>query len=320
MPNLIITNQCQNNCSYCFTGEAKGITHLTVHTLEQWLPFIRSFKQETIHLVGGEPTENPQFSSIVNLLLSNGFTLMIFSHGKIPESIVDGLSVMTDGPFRICVNRTDLPLPTETKILYRKLGHCVSLGVTVFHHDQSIEHLFDEIQSFHLQSYFRLGIALPSWPEAKNDYVDPQSYSSIAHSIFQSIQRGVTLGIRPEFDCGFPFCFFTKAQKDFLAQNDIKFTSNCGIIPDIGYQGNVIPCFPLSYFGEHIGPETKWSGLEKKLFFSISGTSKKYLFATCADCEFLDRKECCGGCMALRIQERFGTNHRISRHLLQNEV
>ncbi len=299
MPNLVMTYQCNDDCSYCFVEE-RNDTCLNIEKVIRLLPLISDFKQRDVNLVGGEPTLNPDFMRIVELLVGEGFKVRIFTNGRISMQIIEELQNL-DGEFTLAVNRTRPSLSDELKTLYRKLGHRIQLTATIYRPDISLGHLFDEILTYRLEHYYRVGIALPIWPDGQNTFLKPELYPQTAGQLFAEIQIGVQYDIRPNFDCGFPLCFFTPKQRQYLIDHQVQFHSHCGPIPDIGPDLNVIPCFPLAKFRQPIEQGWNWQKSRQLFVKSMKDYKASLLFEQCRDCKAINSEKCNGGCAALRL-------------------
>lgn len=80
MVNLVITNQCQSNCPFCF---ARGVydkpqKHMRVSDVLRLMPLV---KNESITLLGGEPTQHPQFLDILEIVYKQAKNVFVLSNG-----------------------------------------------------------------------------------------------------------------------------------------------------------------------------------------------------------------------------------------------
>jgi MoaA/NifB/PqqE/SkfB family radical SAM enzyme len=302
MPNLVLTYRCNSDCQFCFARGQNQETDLTIEKANRLLPFIQSFGRSEVNLLGGEPTLNPDFLSILKLLLVEGFKVRVFTNGKLHKSLIEQLQSI-DGEFSFCVNRTDYQLTPEIIQLYRKLGYLTQLAVTIFKPHQNIDHLLDEILTYKLNRQYRLGVAMPIWPKRQNRYLPPNLYQTVANELFPFIQKGVQRDIQAGFDCGFPSCFYNADQKQYFKNNNIQYNSRCGAIPDISSDFIAIPCFPLAQFRESIFERPTWQELQPRLEGHFKHQRIEPLWEKCSDCEELPLGRCCGGCVALRLKE-----------------
>ncbi len=299
MANLIITDHCTNDCPFCFVTPGKK-HDLEYEEIESLLPFLSSFNRPSLNILGGEPTSHPQFIEILQLLGASGWQVQIFSNGFLSRRLVHDLKMRLHDRFRFCINRSRPQLPDELISLYRSLGYLVQLSTTLYHSDQSLMYLFDEINKFHLCQEYRLGLALPVWPERNNVCIPLQQYRPTADRLFPAVLKGMSMGIYPSFDCGFPLCFFSPDQRECFKEYKVDFVSKCGIIPDITPARHVIPCFPLYRFSHKI-EHLDWPSVEHGLKNQLTLWPRAYLFKDCVECAELASGACCGGCSAWRL-------------------
>ena len=75
--NYIITNNCNKGCPYCFAHENRVNDPNSFMSLEQFEKLINKSKSQ-VKLLGGEPTQHPQFKELIQLLVDKKrpFTLI----------------------------------------------------------------------------------------------------------------------------------------------------------------------------------------------------------------------------------------------------
>ncbi len=297
MPNIILTNSCTRRCAYCFTN-GDFIGELTLGDLREMLPFLDSFPHKSLNILGGEPSLNPDFMSIVRCLLDEGYQLHIFTNGDIPQKVLRDLQALAYADLAFVVNRTDEELSGNVVRFYKALGHEIKIGVTVFESGQNLRHTIREIEEYRLKKAIRIGIALPSCLAPDAVYLKPDLYQKVSGEMFAFLTECIGKDITPEFDCGFPFCFFTDEQKRYLRDHDVEFASNCGFIPDILPDQTVIPCFPLAGCRVGVRGGASWSDARQALSDARGEKSGGNIYEECATCEHIDSHRCCGGCAA----------------------
>jgi len=300
MPNLILTGRCSSACEYCFTNGAL-LGDLTLKTLAEIMPFVSTFRSRKLNILGGEPSLNPEFIGILQYLLERKYELLVFTNGDIAPPVLTGLMGLTTARLEFVVNRSLEVLRANTIKFYRSLGYRTKIGVTIFRANQSVQHLIGEIEEFRLRKAIRIGIALPSYPPFENVHPDPEAYPEISNEIFPFLVECIAKGIKPEFDCGFPHCFFTEEQRALLHEHSAEFVSNCGLIPDILPDRTVIPCFPLGNFKTIINGESSWINSRITLEGLIAGAKRNHLFEVCGSCRHLNSRQCSMGCAAFAV-------------------
>jgi hypothetical protein len=279
---------------------------MAISCLKSIMPFILRLENKCINFIGGEPTQHAYFIDILSPFLRNCIKVGIFTNGKLTSRLTTILQNI-DGEFDFCVNRSNPVLTQDIISLYQKLGYRIYLAMTVFKLGQVKSHIFDEIRTYRLGHNYRLGIAFPIWPDKQNAYLPPEDYPVAADEIFEFVRQGLGFGLRPSFDCGFPYCFFKDTQKQFFKENDIGFNSNCGPIPDIGPDLSAIPCLPLARFKIPLSENAEWDDINHQLNMKLAACTWKPIFDKCNTCEYLLSGKCSGGCAALRIVAS-GTN------------
>ena len=300
MPNIILTYNCNNFCEFCFADKTQN-GEFTFEQIGQLNQFVKSFNVDSINIVGGEPTLNKDFLAIINYFLSQNQKITVFTNGNINKNLIDKLKLVSDSNLLFCVNRSQWEATSMLTDFYRKAGYRIMLSVTIYKQNQKVNHIFEEINAYKLDKTYRLGIALPIWPDRNNQYISPEDYGKFSDEIIGFIEQGLNFGIKPSFDCGFPFCFFNEGQKRFLSQQDIDFKSNCSIIPDICPDNTIIPCFPLKNIVQKYSDNSSWEEIQTSMESQIKQFKKVPLFEKCNSCEEINNGHCSGGCAAFRL-------------------
>ncbi len=104
------------------------------------------------------------------------------------------------------------------------------------------------------------------------------------------------------FDCGFVLCMFNEAQLGKLRYGNVHHEFFCRPAIDIGPDLQVWHCFPLSY--KYVKKLDDFSQLSEIDRFYIEKFQPLRLFGglpRCANCKYLRRKQCGGGCLAHKL-------------------
>jgi len=262
--------------------------------------FVKSFNRDSINILGGEPSLNNDFFEIISHFITQSKKVTVFTNGNISNYLIDKLKFVSDD-LQFCVNRSHEDSSQELINFYKKIGYRVTLSVTIYEQNQSLNHIIEEINFYRLNKWYRMGIALPNWPDKSNQYIKVEEYTVISNQIIEFVRKGLNYGIRPSFDCGFPFCFFSEEQKMFLSQNDIDFKSNCSIIPDICHDNTIIPCFPLKNITQKVSNSSDWEEIRPLMENRLKQFKKFPLFQKCDTCVEINTGNCSGGCAAFRL-------------------
>src|SRR5512141_2870784 len=94
MTNLLLTNLCNRECSYCFAvsyRKAASGHYLSEDQYQQFLDYLDRSNIDQVRLLGGEPTLHPQFDSLVQSAWGRGKSVIVFSNGFMPERALEAL-------------------------------------------------------------------------------------------------------------------------------------------------------------------------------------------------------------------------------------
>ncbi len=307
MANILITNACNANCSFCFAREQtrQQAKFLSMAAVEERLLFLQHSDVDQARLMGGEPTLHPQFQEIVSRVMSTGMKLAVFSNGFIPEK---ALTCLSEFPAERCailinVNALEAAPKFQDKLLkvLRTLQEKVTLGFTVVNPSFDLLNYFKWIKIYGLQRKIRLGLAMPIYG-GDNRFLPPKHYPATARSVLLNAVKAHEQGIDLEFDCGFVQCMFTKEESQALEKLGVKLESQCAPNLDIGVDGNIFHCFCLSnlYIGMKEAPIVRKAVdvlNEQRRSFRESG-----IYPECAHCPERVRGHCCAGCLSMTMR------------------
>ncbi len=95
--NLIITNQCNIRCPFCFASESKPEgDSVNEMTLETFWGLIDKFKLKTARFCGGEPTVHPDFVEMLDgVLEKDDMTAFVMTNGIWPDPVFKYLRKMS---------------------------------------------------------------------------------------------------------------------------------------------------------------------------------------------------------------------------------
>lgn len=267
------------------------------------MPFLRSMGRSSVRVMGGEPTLNPEFGDILELVLGEGFAVNVFTHGAVSPRVVARLKAINSGSLGFSVNRSYAQLPPEVVAFYRALGHRIQLSVTLFRPDQPLDHVLHEISTYHLEPLVRLGLAAPAPPRETGARWTPPDPQELLGTVRPFLRRAAAAGVRVGFDCGMTPCLMEGEAREFLVQSGQPVESACGPIPDILPGLTVIPCLPLSFISRPLDQHSRWPQVLADLEIELAAIrSTCALPSACARCE--RREGCWGGCLARRLPHR----------------
>jgi molybdenum cofactor biosynthesis enzyme MoaA len=79
------------NCSYCFANEviSEDTRFMSKGNFLYSLNLLRKSGEETIKIMGGEPTLHPKFKEYINIIANRGFlkNILIFTNGAYDDKL-----------------------------------------------------------------------------------------------------------------------------------------------------------------------------------------------------------------------------------------
>lgn len=303
MANIILTNNCQRKCEYCFAGNST-YTDITFSDFIKAVDFI-STGHNIVNLIGGEPTLHIDFISMIEYLLRKGFTTQVFTNGMVSDELINYIDKIiddkttNDGQLTFAVNINEERYKTKEEItlqdnFLRAMGKNAYLSFTI--HDCSTNLIFlkDIINKYELEKTLRIGLALPVFG-FPNKHLPIESYKKAAKNIIDLINNKDDINVM--FDCGFPLCMFSINEIGILnsSGNKSNYVFECGQPIDIHPDLSVTNCYPLkNVYRNNISDFNNMEELRHNLDESLM-TAYGIHGEKCGDCYFF-RKVCFGGC------------------------
>lgn len=314
MPNILLTQQCVRSCPYCFADKRMGLSapgsYLGWGDLIYLADLHDRAGDNTFRLLGGEPTLHPEFVDMVLYLLRRGFNIQVFTSGVLGKRLLGQLQAATENvPAERVVFTCNINDPTETpasetcriEAFLDAFGPRVTPGFNIYQDGFDLTFLFDLINRYGLQRRLRIGIAHPILGY-DNKFIGPDMIKSVARRLAEMFplfsRHRVSLG----FDCGFLICAFTKEQlAELFTLSGGRMRFSCSPVCDIGPDGSVWGCFPLSEFRprsiyEFNGFDEMARYFEK--VFHMVRIEAAGVFEDCDECFARENGICKGGCLA----------------------
>lgn len=307
MANLLLTTDCQRNCSYCFAQENKD-----KHQSFTWQNFMSAVSfvatgPKALNLLGGEPTLHPEFMNMLEYLIVNDYIIQVFTNGMIKQDLLDDITSLLNRVvlreqqllFAVNVNEEKYRTEEENRRQLRFLNSMSRLAFPSFtiHELTDLSFLQRLVEDYYLDPAIRLGLAMPVATK-NNKYLPLELYPGAAIEIFKLAQNSP--GTIITFDCGFPFCMFTSEEIGELAknkENDLSFI--CGSPLDIHPDLSITNCYPLANMWkkhiqdfDNIIDAYRWLTERVNRFDGIYGDR-------CKECPFF-KTICLGGCKGFK--------------------
>jgi organic radical activating enzyme len=328
--NLAINGTCAKGCSFCFTKEDARVKHtlgdMSIDKVTELLDhFDMVNSDEEVTILGGEPTQHPNFNGIIDYIISRGYTINLVSNllfgKKTLDYIINNLEHIRwmlpngaelDEKNRIVLFKKNyLALHTAYSNIWGFEDNARLFIAITMSSDWRERKLYEYIKWLYLQldgriNAFRLGVDLTGNYLINN--------KEMGQEITKILNFGFYNDIRITSDCQVPPCLWEGETKESVNINSLGFATFkvpghetvCGFMPlDIFPDGSSIHCYPLQDKVK-IDNVLKVSGKNNILTLRdefdnlYKENHKNYtLPQDCLDCVFY-KTECngiCGGCL-----------------------
>lgn len=312
--NLIITNECNRACPYCFAREkvtlvddGKGAIqeHISLDEVATYLDFLECSNIKEFKILGGEPTVHPRFSDIVDAGLSHrfNFNVIVFTNGLWPDQVNEFFTEprTSNVEFVVNVNEPHVQKLWENVAQEKSLhiaGNRARISYNIFQEDFDLLFAADLIEKHNLSRNIRIGLASPI-ANSGNDYAMQGSLKHIGSRLVEQFRKLEKRDILCGLDCGFPLCMFSKQDLGALTLCSHGFSSQCDIIIDVGPDLTTWPCFPLSQLlNVKLTDYPDADALRSYYRHKLSTLRRLGSRDECLTCKYLRRNQCCGGCLS----------------------
>ncbi len=246
MANILLTNQCNQKCTYCFAEKEmrKKGNEMSLKNFRAASGFLEKSKDNNIRLMGGEPTLHSKFEEAVDYSLSQGFSVQVFTNGLFSSEILNFLNKKKDKiKYSFNLNPPKDYSASQWKLILKNLetlsqyNNCL-IGRVIWKNNFSIDYLLNLAKKFPI----KVIMLRPANP--------PVDRQLSADNIIGEIKRANEAKIRIGFGCGFSKKMFNKRQLKILKEYNVTnlkwgCDGNSGCF-DIGTDLSVFRCFPLS--------------------------------------------------------------------------
>lgn len=292
--NLILTNQCNNNCSFCFAKKFKT-------EKEQWMT-LDEIKKKTaslprgakVSLLGGEPTLHPQIKEILEYLVSSNLEILVISNLLFSSEVRGQLLKFRD--ILWLANASEI-VPSKKKLwienfisLKNNLSNNLHIGVGITLNN-SLKDPLGLLKDLHEMTDFRsLRLSIDFSQRFENIYHN----FVLGEQIEKIINWAGFFFIRPTIDCVIPPCLF---RNDFTVRtlyNTLNYNKpTCKGAYDHFPSGKISYCFPLK---DRIYSDEKGSLNFKSQYESLQ---RKILPKECKECPHKEKGLCSGAPLCL---------------------
>lgn len=324
MTNIILTNNCNLKCPYCFANNLKNteIEYISLKNFKIALNFIEQTENH-IGLIGGEPTIHHQFNEILNIIKNDKKikACTIYTNGVYINNFIEDIK---NEKFYLLINCNtqndmgvnfseqlykNIELISKTKKHYLKK---TALGFNFYEKNIDYEFIIDIIKKYSFKQ-IRVSPTIPNNLN-KNEDVSIESLKEIKIALFEFFKELDSLNILPYYDCNnIPICLLTENDKLFLERLKNKYNNKiynfnlftkslCHPVIDILPNLSVIRCFGTSDITQ-IKLENFQNLNELKKYYTnkFDGLAVNIpTFIECKNCENFHKAICSSGCLTYK--------------------
>lgn len=87
-PNILVTNYCNQNCSFCFANELMTkdmVKEMNIIDYKKLLDYLKKNGSKKVYLMGGEPTLHSNFKDLIDISVKEGFGVELFTNANFSE-------------------------------------------------------------------------------------------------------------------------------------------------------------------------------------------------------------------------------------------
>lgn len=267
--NLILTHDCNKGCPYCFARSTRNslTNEDDVHMSMDFIMESLDKSKGNIKLLGGEPTQHPQFSEIVDEVIRRKRSFTLISNFLFDENTLEKiLDVIDKGNIGFLVNATDLDKGSRMETwsrnyneIYKKLysknkEEKLSAGLTIsddFSTDYYVKYINYLLNNVFTIERMRLSLSFPGNNEGKDEF-NFINNKELGKKILVVIRYLLDKSIPFSIDCTLYPCLFNNREEwKFIRKFEEKkmISSNCsekgGLPADIFPDKTVSYCYPL---------------------------------------------------------------------------
>lgn len=319
MANIALNNYCNLKCPYCFADDMihEENKNITLENYTRILEYLIQQGENSVGIIGGEPTLHPQFKEILAksnfYALNNKINFTLFTNGIELEPFLSYIG----NNIGILINCNNILNQEQLTKFCLTINHLNDLGW--LHNGKAVCgcNLYTEEEKYDwiwvIADYYKLPVLRCSVTSpggsCKNWRTEKDKYFKHMKPIFINFcKEAQKRKIKLNLDCGhIPACYFSKEELQLInevSQSTYYFADiGCHPVMDITPDLKVIPCFGV-YEPIPIDFNNNWQGFIR--FIGQNYYIPKILNNTqnpCATCEKLQNFQCQGGCLAFSSPE-----------------
>jgi radical SAM protein with 4Fe4S-binding SPASM domain len=303
MANLSITADCPGTCSFCFAGDvlhrADMPRRMSRRVFLDALDLVRRSGMNSLRLLGGEPTQHPDFAWMLERAFAAELGVTVFTGGWIPAETRNLLADIEPTRLSIVVNLSRWS-GRKTELM-QAFGRKMIPGFTITNaHDlPDATEVIDAVDRYKLARTVRIGLAHPNTSHT-NRYVRPRRYAALGARLATWLGQLRAADVEPGFDCGFVPCMFPSELAERMQDEEGPVGCRCNPVLDILPDGSVIHCYPLAAAGRAKPDKSADADSLRRQFAAKTAVLHEAgVFRECSGCRWRARGLCNGGCAAV---------------------
>lgn len=311
-PNILLTEMCNRSCSYCFAKNKIATTEkkeMGLADLKKILDILEKNRRGEVRLMGGEPTLHSQFKKVIDLILSRGLKIRLFTNGFFPEKLAHWMTARGSS-IKYTFNLTAVVFSPKSekevmernlKILKKSSVICGNIIIDSTKLDNATLVNFIKINEI---KFIRIGIANNMIPNYLTTIsVQYEDAIAITMQLAKELKKAKVTHI--SLNCGFTPCMFQKQQIEQLKEDQIKINGwgcqgKLGAF-DIATNLRIFPCFMAEDL--KINDPSVLNSLDsariffKKFFRYLINFPSLATMNNCKKCYYFQKSQCTGPCI-----------------------
>lgn len=267
MPNIMITEQCNLRCEYCFAEKQLGDREMPLPAFVKALAFCTKDQPNAhIGIIGGEPTLHSDFENILKTAISSNVnSITVFTNGTNLEQYT---KLLTNRKVGLLVNFNDAEAMGDE--LYNKMGTGIlrlhkdympgniNLGLNIHkHHVPQLDDMLEMCKLMKLPK-IRLSVSVPTMEYLKGQHI-LSYFGELKQTYIDVCTSFDAIGVAISQDCNYiPRCVFSHGEVTMLTDLSRKYSEKlqtridyisstvCHPVVDILPDLKAIRCFGLS--------------------------------------------------------------------------
>ena len=310
MPNIIITDYCNLNCSYCFANN-KANTHMTLKNLKVALDFCAAGGSD-VGIIGGEPTLHPNFKNVIKEInqycIGTNTTALLYTNGIELEQYLGYLGdrihllINVNPPNEIGGTNFTKIVSTINRIDdLCWFGNRATCGITLHPNRQDYSFIWNIVDN-HAIGSLRISVASPGGCYANLKENKEEYYNNMKPIFLKVCKEAQEHNCRLWLDCNrIPLCYFSDEEKELVFDvcNNLGETF-CRPVIDITPDLQAFSCFGTRT-EEGIDLTLFHDAAEIERFFLATNSFPKAMknaIGRCETCAAHALMQCQGGCLS----------------------